>query len=963
MDPASVIAIVSDVIGIVDVGVRLFSEIRETFQSASGLTVRHEELLGFSERLLAAGNNLRDKIIAGDRESEKPLLDLAQRCSAEGTKLRKAIEDLQTPSKPTTSRTESGIKRAAESVASAARSRWNDSDIRGTMENLTKLQSEMMFRMIMCIWEESRQDSQRHNEIKGQLDVIARSLQEQPSQKRNNTIAHTVWELDWNALASNPSIKSQSESLPTIVRILDKLAFQEMRTREEAIPKNHEKTFEWIWEDRQKDADDSDDKEMSKLEWPGFPRWLSQGEEPLYRIKGKPGSGKSTFMKYIFQHPYLQTLRSIDDCDLLVVKAGFFFFNPGNGKQKSLEGLLRSLLFQCLSIRTDLVPVVFRRRWALYNIVPNQDMDLSLQELKEAFSLLCSQNGKTIRLLFFIDGLDEFEGAESSPEDLLGLINGTIKQCNVKFCVASREWKVFDDAFPLVTPLTMQKLTFRDIQRFVQQEFDNSYPFQELKLAFPKAADKLIKDILDKADGVFLWVNIVVRTLKTYMTTGVSMQDLEETVHRLPKDINDLYTSIWKSIPKERRQKGSKLFQLYRVQMSGTTLETFWLAYEGFAVRKHLKLDQNLRQNLPAIMKRVIDACTRGILEVVDSRVGLVHRSAEDWMRNEQNWREICSESPPKFDAMLEFLDSYLIVAPTGGSPSFLAPDPGRLALFLVMTNAFRRVHNAVFLDSQIGVNKSSKSDVSGEENFVQTIDNLNGLGYRLLEAGSGSGKLCRQTSVLSSLDFTGSGWPNLVLGENMTHIEFSFVGIAASAGFSEYVKVKVNADRGLLILKRGRVSLLENAIFPDLGTVWDSDCSDADYLPALRKTTKQRLEVIRFLLEEYGDTKVKTAYGGSMYNAVSEAKKGKMPGKLDTPEWYDQVLKLLRGHGYTATDEEVRKGLMYYIPQEKGEMVHVCSCPPRSAAPDRGMKGKALSRLSLRQMLGASTGLFKRQK
>ena len=149
---------------------------------------------------------------------------------------------------------------------------------------------------------------------------------------------------------------------------------------------------------------------------------------------------------------------------------------------------------------------------------------------------------------------------------------------------------------------------------------------------------------------------------------------------------------------------------------------------------------------------------------------------------------------------------------------------------------------------------------------------------------------------------FSGAGWPTLVLGENMTHIEFSFVGTAASAGCASYVRAKVDADKSLLEPKKGRVSVLENAIFPHLGTIWDSRHSDANFLPKLEETTRQREEIIRFLLARAGRKKYETLLGDSMYDAVHAAQKQELPGKLDRPEWYGEILQLLRDHGYRPT-------------------------------------------------------------
>ncbi|UKZ60602.1 uncharacterized protein TrAtP1_001874 [Trichoderma atroviride] len=79
----------------------------------------------------------------------------------------------------------------------------------------------------------------------------------------------------------------------------------------------------------------------------GLTSWL-QSDEKLFWISGKPGSGKSTFLKYLHTNPltskYLRNwYRSTNR-----VQATFFFHHRGTAIQKSLEGLYRGILSQVL---------------------------------------------------------------------------------------------------------------------------------------------------------------------------------------------------------------------------------------------------------------------------------------------------------------------------------------------------------------------------------------------------------------------------------------------------------------------------------------------------------------------------------------------------------------------------------------------------------------------------------------
>ncbi|KAF3068713.1 Protein SERAC1 [Trichoderma lentiforme] len=79
----------------------------------------------------------------------------------------------------------------------------------------------------------------------------------------------------------------------------------------------------------------------------GLTSWL-QNDEKLFWISGKPASGKSTLMKYLYNNPltakYLRKWRRSAN----FVRATFFFHHRGTAIQKSLEGLYRGILSRVL---------------------------------------------------------------------------------------------------------------------------------------------------------------------------------------------------------------------------------------------------------------------------------------------------------------------------------------------------------------------------------------------------------------------------------------------------------------------------------------------------------------------------------------------------------------------------------------------------------------------------------------
>jgi Tfp pilus assembly pilus retraction ATPase PilT len=137
--------------------------------------------------------------------------------------------------------------------------------------------------------------------------------------------------------------------------ILASLRFPTIRHREEAICEAHQRTFSWIFRSCQQET-------ANARPWSNFVKWLSEGGG-IYWMNGKAGSGKSTLMKYVWNHRNtLEHLQSWARGTELQV-ARFYFFNGGNEDQRSHAGLLRSLLHGILSQRTDLIRQVFQEEW------------------------------------------------------------------------------------------------------------------------------------------------------------------------------------------------------------------------------------------------------------------------------------------------------------------------------------------------------------------------------------------------------------------------------------------------------------------------------------------------------------------------------------------------------------------------------------------------------------------------
>lgn len=156
--------------------------------------------------------------------------------------------------------------------------------------------------------------------------------------------------------------------------ILESLQFPGMERYHQRPLESHPGTFDWMFDQRSRlhDCDFTSPrrpqrchsqetchefeadlrKHASRLQ-----SWLETSDD-IFWVQGKAGSGKSTFMKFLFEHQQTQVyLRRWAAGD--VIAAAFFFWRAGSSElEKSYLGLLRGLLYQILQERPKLIELV-----------------------------------------------------------------------------------------------------------------------------------------------------------------------------------------------------------------------------------------------------------------------------------------------------------------------------------------------------------------------------------------------------------------------------------------------------------------------------------------------------------------------------------------------------------------------------------------------------------------------------
>ena len=491
-------------------------------------------------------------------------------------------------------------------------------------ENSSK-HSRIMLSLDQLLHVDNQQHLQRKSEFQELKHAVLKAVDkiEEIKRQRNDPL-----EPDWlkvrqeRDLAIAESLKHISTNLDEILNfgrklstehlILESLCDKSMTIRHEKIVDDHAKTFEWIYHDY------SLDKESQK--GTVFVDWLAHGAG-IFWITGKAGSGKSTLMKYLSHHRTTErVLQSWSGQQELVV-ASFYFWYAGTEFQKSQEGLLKSLLYVILRQCLDSIPMAVPQRWERYSSGHLSSGDWSRSELVAALNNLTSGQSLARKFCFFIDGLDEYEG---DHRDLINLIRGFTTSDDIKWCLSSRPWNVFELAFGNGSSPTfrLEDLTREDIRLYVRDELEDNNAFRHLRQKEGNHCGQLVQEFVQKAHGVFLWVFLVVRSLTSGLANADRLCDLQRRLRRFPDDLEGYFQHMLDTVDRNYQQQTAQLFRVALEASEPLTLMTYSMLDEletchDFAL--HLEptvMSGSLIKSRHDDMKLRINARSKDLLEV-----------------------------------------------------------------------------------------------------------------------------------------------------------------------------------------------------------------------------------------------------------------------------------------------------------------------------------------------------------
>ncbi|POR33318.1 Uncharacterized protein TPAR_06484 [Tolypocladium paradoxum] len=414
---------------------------------------------------------------------------------------------------------------------------------------------------------------------------------------------------------------------------LESLRFDEMDSRQLTVKKAHPETCDWL------------------LNHSDYLHWLDPDEYANHHgflwISGKPGTGKSTLMNFACEHE-----KSSKRGGAAAATIAFFFNARGAEIEKSTAGMYRSLIVQLLHKLPDLQQVLdphldlFPRTQKVQK-GKRSSYSRDIETLRNIFATAVEKLGNT-RLTCFIDALDECD--DDQVQDMVDHFENLGERAvkvgiKLYICFSSRHYPHITVQYSRRLTLEKQTGHAHDLERYVRNKLKAG--------ASPKVND-VREEILRKADGVFLWVILVVDILNKEFKNG-RIFAVRRRLQEIPDRLSELF--------RDMLRRDSANFGDLRLCIQWILFTKRPLRREEFyyALASGLSTDSELRTELISESATVDDmnnyviSSSKGLAESAEASknptVQFIHESVRDFLFKDNGIRELWPEFGDDFES------------------------------------------------------------------------------------------------------------------------------------------------------------------------------------------------------------------------------------------------------------------------------------------------------------------------
>jgi ankyrin repeat protein len=397
----------------------------------------------------------------------------------------------------------------------------------------------------------------------------------------------------------------------------DSLQFDQIDARHMTIKSAHTRTCKWF------------------LECPEYLQWLDPTKLEKHHgflwIKGNPGTGKSTLMKFAAAHARRK------GADREVVS--FFFNARGEHLERSTVGAYRSILLQLLEKFPQLLGVFDSLGLSTSRISTEYDWSVGALEtlLEQALRMLEKPT------VCYIDALDECD--ERQIREMIAFferIGEFVASSEIRFqiCLSSRHYPHITIEKGIDLVLEGQEGHSQDITNYVRDK---------LKIGKSKLAQQIYNELQQKASGIFMWVVLVVEILNKEHDDG-QIHVLRRRLQEIPGDLHELFRNI---LTRNSSNKERLLLCIQWVLFSVKPLspvELYYAILSGVEPDAISAWDQN--EVTPDAIEKFILSSSKGLTDITASkaqRVQFIHESVRDFLLTGDNLSDMWPELADNF--------------------------------------------------------------------------------------------------------------------------------------------------------------------------------------------------------------------------------------------------------------------------------------------------------------------------
>ena len=385
--------------------------------------------------------------------------------------------------------------------------------------------------------------------------------------------------------------------------LLASLSFDQMDSRWSTIKNAFFTTCEWL------------------LEHPAYVAWTDPNK--LHRhhgflwINGKPGAGKSTLIKFA----HARATKNLKG-EILV---SFYFNARGDELERSTLGMYRSLLFQLLEKTVDLQVIL--DEFLPSSSYRSQTHTWTIELLRKLLSIAIARLGQR-PVTCFIDALDECHEQEVREmiiffEELAqNALNGGSR---IYVCFASRHYPTIHIRRGCQLTLENEPGHSEDLANYVQNH---------LQAGSGKYIEEVRNQIREKANGVFMWVVLVIDILNDEFLHG-RIFAVKKKLKEIPAELSDLFRVI---LQRDHNNMSDLLLCLQWILFARRPLkrEEFYFAMvAGLDPEPENMTEWDSGRITVDYMSRFVVNSSKGLAELTKSNtptVQFIHESVRDFL-------------------------------------------------------------------------------------------------------------------------------------------------------------------------------------------------------------------------------------------------------------------------------------------------------------------------------------------